>query len=103
MKRIGVGSHIGDSGVALIHQMVNKMGSHDPPRPCSRRGGRAPRGDADHQSAAGRHPHPPLRSPDGYTDAWEVITRQRESDAPDVRRDFILWRGPVYSCDLREQ
>ncbi|MFI9412856.1 DUF4365 domain-containing protein [Nocardia gamkensis] len=26
MKKIGVGSHIGDSGVALIHQMVNKMG-----------------------------------------------------------------------------
>jgi hypothetical protein len=26
MKRIGVSSHIGDSGVALIHQMVNTMG-----------------------------------------------------------------------------
>ncbi|MWA04573.1 DUF4365 domain-containing protein [Actinomadura sp. LD22] len=26
MKKIGLGSHIGDSGVALIHQMVNRMG-----------------------------------------------------------------------------
>lgn len=26
MKKIGIGAHIGDSGVALIHQMVNKMG-----------------------------------------------------------------------------
>lgn len=26
MKKIGVGAHIGDSGVALIHQMVNTMG-----------------------------------------------------------------------------
>ncbi|MET8799998.1 DUF4365 domain-containing protein [Nocardia sp. NPDC004568] len=26
MKKIGVSSHIGDSGIALIHQMVNKMG-----------------------------------------------------------------------------
>lgn len=26
MKKIGVGSHIGDSGIALIHQMVNKVG-----------------------------------------------------------------------------
>lgn len=25
-KKIGIGAHIGDSGVALIHVMVNKMG-----------------------------------------------------------------------------
>ena len=26
MKKIGNSSHIGDSGIALIHQMINKMG-----------------------------------------------------------------------------